>query len=97
MRLIDQELLDFDTRILAHWDEARVEQALRETPELYRNHLVIARWLDDWIEGLEDQADHTDDRVNDGFIAALREVRAHLRQADLVPAGILYEETVGHG
>ena len=87
--LTDAELFDFDKNRLAHWDEARVAEALEEFPELYRNHLTIAIWMQGWAERLEEDADSEFAR---GYARAVREVTAHLRQADLVPGGALLLE-----
>jgi hypothetical protein len=89
----DDELLGFDPSTLAGFDEDRTRRALADHPDLYRNHLLIALWLDGWItrnrEGLHGR-EWTD--VDQGFEMALRDIRAHLRQADLLPGGILHDE-----
>ncbi|MEU0236772.1 hypothetical protein ABZ234_03710 [Nocardiopsis sp. NPDC006198] len=90
MRHSDEELLDFDKERLAAWEPKRVENVLiGEDGDLYRNHLVIAKWLDQWAEGLPEEGD-------EDYRQALREVGAHLRQADLVPGGVLYDQ-MQHG
>jgi hypothetical protein len=43
--LSDDELLEFDRSRLADWEEDRARRLLVEQPELYRNHLAIARGL----------------------------------------------------
>ena len=49
MPLSDRELLDFDRD---DWGEARAQRLLVDQPDLYRNHLVIARSLQRWAAGL---------------------------------------------
>lgn len=78
------EALQFPTDNLAHFDQARIDRALTESPELYLNHLRIAKHLDSWSESsaADDDAD---------FAQALREVAAHLRQGDYLEDGILLQ------
>jgi hypothetical protein len=83
-------LFDFDTDRLAGYDPVRVDRALREHSAIYVNHLQVAQWLQGWAERLDEQADSRRDDTD--FIRALREVAAHLRQADLVPGGPLLDE-----
>lgn len=90
MSVSDDRLLDFDASRLVHWDTTDVKRLLAEYPELYRNHLGIAKLLDSWV----DRLDADDDGNNAGFAQALREVAAHLRQGDLLPSGVLYRQLV---
>lgn len=96
--LSDDELFDFDRSRLAHWDDAGpFARALSRASDLYRNHLIIAKWIDQWITGLEDmKQDPSLGEGHEDFIQALREIAAHLRQADFLPGGVLYDEFVGH-
>lgn len=87
----DVELLNFDTSMLADWDEGRAQAALNgEAGALYRNHLHIAMHLDQWAErvGQWDVGDTNAPRM-EGFKQALEEVAAHLRQTDYLPEGSL--------
>ena len=79
------KLADFDP------DEARSTLA-GEHGELFRNHLVIAHWLDRWRQGIA-RGPMTDasPEWQAGVEYALLEVAAHLRQGDFVPGGDLYE------
>lgn len=81
-----EKLLDFDTTLLAGYEPATTERALREHREMFANHLAIARWVQDWADRLEPE---TDIEGNEHFIRALREIAAHLRQADFLPGGPL--------
>ena len=84
------DLFDFDTERLADYDPARVREALREHPAVYVNHLQVAQWIQGWAERLEEGSNQIHDHTQ--FAKALREVSAHLRQADLVPDGPLLKE-----
>ena len=85
------DLFDFDTNRLADYDPARVRRALREHPAVYVSHLQVAQWIEGWAERLEERsASELHDHRGSG--QALREVAAHLRQADLVPGGPLLKE-----
>ena len=81
------DMFDFDTYRLADYDPARVRKALREHPAIYVNHLEVAQWIEGWAERLEPYGGDSSD--DSDFVKALREVIAHLRQADLVPGGPL--------
>ena len=91
----DSELLDFDANRLADYDPARSEELLRsEHGDLFRNHLVMALWIDGWRE----RADETygrDEKWSDGADYSLREIVAHLRQGDFMPDSFFFRETVG--
>lgn len=94
MTLDDQKLLDFDTSRLAAWDEVDTEQLLTEQPDLYRNHLVIAKWIDRWLEDMTHPSSGLEGKSEEGFQEGLREISAHLRQGDLLPGGGVFEQTV---
>jgi hypothetical protein len=98
MALTDEELFDFDRKRLDGYQERWVNEVLETMPDLYRNHLTVAKWIDHWRDGLEDATNSPSakgyEAHYEGMVDALREIAAHLRQADLVPGGILYEDTV---
>jgi hypothetical protein len=76
----DKELLDFDRTALEDWDEERARAALDgEDGPLYRNHLHIALHLDRWAEA-ESRRTDTDARYKAGYIRALQDMAAFLRQ-----------------
>lgn len=86
-------IFDFDTENLADYDEKRMEVALAEHPALIVNHLHIAAQLEAWAGRLlEDRVIPRNEQSNTGFAAGLREVAAHLRQADYLPGGAMLEE-----
>ncbi|MGW3072362.1 hypothetical protein [Kitasatospora sp. NPDC001132] len=90
----DEQLLDFDKDRLAHWNQADAEQALAgERADLYRNHLAIAHWIDGYAQRLEEGefAENPTD-FNKGYLEGIRDLAAHLRQADLLPDGTLLAE-----
>ncbi|MEU9576421.1 hypothetical protein [Streptomyces chilikensis] len=83
----DQELLDFDTDALEDWDERRARAALDgDDGPLYRNHLHIAMHLDRWAEAESGRTD-TDARYTAGYVQALEDVAAFLRQTYYLPGG----------
>jgi hypothetical protein len=93
--LTDNELLDFDLKRLGGLTR-EPRSILEEHGDAYRNQLVAARWIERWAEGLEGpRPDRPADRYFDGMAEALRDVAAHLRQGDLLPGGVVYEDIVG--
>ncbi|WP_020111604.1 hypothetical protein [Rhodococcus sp. 114MFTsu3.1] len=81
---------NFDTDELASYDQTTVDQALRDHPAIYLNHLEIAEHLDAWAEAID--KDHTQPPNSDGaYQTAIREIAAHLRQADYVPGGSMLD------
>jgi hypothetical protein len=86
--LSDDELLDFDRSRLADWDEDRARRLLVEQPELYRNHLAIARGLQGWADRLETPGAEPDRN----FTQAIQDIAAHLRQGDFLPGAAMFEE-----
>jgi hypothetical protein len=46
------------------------------------------------VDRLEEHAPLTGERYNEGYVQALREVIAHLRQGDFLPGGQVYDEMV---
>jgi hypothetical protein len=94
MALSDDELFDFDHSRMANWSGERAHDTLARLPDLYRNHLTIAKMLDQWIERMESDFSRSGE-YTDGCVQGYREVAAHLRQADLVPGAELYDEITG--
>ena len=92
--LADDDLLDFDHDRLAHFDLEEAKKQLVEQGEVYRSQLVAARWIEGWRERLEaDESPVQSADWQEGYAQALREVTAHFRQGDLIPGGVLHEET----
>jgi hypothetical protein len=83
----DDDLLDFDRTRLGDWNAGRASRLLSEQGHLYRNHLAIAKWIDGWKETMN--ADGLDGDEQKGFVDALGEIAAHLRQGDFVVGGEL--------
>lgn len=94
MERTDEQLLDFDTTDLANWNLQAATAALAgEHGSLYRNHLAVAEWIASWSQNLRDgEFLENPSEFNEGFTRALAEVAAHLRQADLLPGGVLLGE-----
>ena len=98
MALTDEELFDFDRKRLADFDIRPARRLLEEQGDVYRAQLVAAKWIDYWREGVLGMSGpaaprHSED-WNEGFEYAMRETAAHLRQGDLVPGGVLHDETL---
>ncbi|MDP9201112.1 MAG: hypothetical protein M3P26_04165 [Gemmatimonadota bacterium] len=93
MALTDAELFDFDYSRMADWSDERARETLARLPDLYRNHLTIAKMLDQWIARGEKGSDRGE--FQRGLAAGYREVAAHLRRGYLVPGCALYDEFVG--
>jgi hypothetical protein len=83
----DEELLNFDTSTLEDWNQARVRAALNgQDGALYRNHLHIAQHLDRWATA-ESRRTDTDTRYKAGYVQALADMAAFLRQTYYLPEG----------
>ncbi len=81
--------------LIAYPDE-QAEALIAQFPELYDNHLNVARYLDDWASRVDGEI--TRDRnlsVSDrdyltGYARALSDVAHHLAQGDCLPGGPVY-------
>ena len=86
-------VFDFDANELSLYEPEGIDEVLIEQPALYLNHLRIARSLDAWAKRLETGQFSTgpfdEDKYQRGWARALREVAAHLRQAEYVEGGYL--------
>ena len=93
MPLSDRELLDFDRDDSG---ESRAQRLLVEQPDLYRNHLVIARSLQRWAAGLlvEASVPGVSHHGRVDCIDALLAVSDQLRSGELVPGGRLYDAEI---
>jgi hypothetical protein len=94
--LTDDELLDFDLTRLDGFETAP-RTLLQRHGDLYRNHLVVARWLMRYHDDRSRRAVSAalGDRGTDfekGALDSLRDIAAHLRQGDFLPGGRLYED-----
>lgn len=100
MALSDDDLLDFDGDRLAAYDPVRSEELLAgEHRDAFRAQLVAAMFVEGWISRIreDDWAGLHPEGYYDGFKAALREMAAHFRQGNLVPGGVLHDETDAGG
>ncbi|MEW2283199.1 hypothetical protein [Streptomyces sp. NPDC047841] len=83
----DDALLAFDTGDLEDWDEHRARAALDgRHGALYRNHLRIALHLDSWAHAEGGRTD-VDAPYKAGYVQALRDMAAFLRQTYYLPSG----------
>ena len=78
----DGSLLDFGTESLVNDDIEHARRLLGQQHDVYGNQLAIAKFIDGWIQRLA--ADGVPSEFNDGFAAALVEIRTHLRDGDLL-------------
>ena len=86
----DEDLLDFDTARLAGMTTGRTPRKLLYLHgDLYRHQLVMARHLELWARR---QSEVRLTEFQDGFMDALTDIAAHLRQGDYLPDGKLYRE-----
>jgi len=98
MALTDDELLDFDHDRLAHFVLEDAKRTLSEQGEVFRSQLVAARWIEGWAKTMAKDAEPGNLRsaeYEEGVQYPLAQVGAHLRQGDLVPGGVLYDDTAG--
>jgi hypothetical protein len=86
-------IFDFDETGLPNYQPEKIHKILIEQPALYAKHLWIAHHLDGWVTRLETGKLSTtgidNDQSQQGFIRALREVPAHLRQGNYVEGGYM--------
>ncbi|WP_237295674.1 hypothetical protein [Streptomyces violaceoruber] len=89
----DEHLLDFDKERLEHWDGEHAARLLQGSDAaMYRNHLEIAQWIDGWVDEMEASASaNLNPEHEKGVITGVRAIAAHLRQADLLPDGVLLQ------
>ncbi|KMS80408.1 hypothetical protein ACH49_07685 [Streptomyces leeuwenhoekii] len=87
MRQPDEDWLDFDTSALEDWDDERARTALHGVHgPLYRNHLRIAAELDQWAAAEARRTD-ADAGYKAGYVQALEDMAAFLRQTYFLPEG----------
>ena len=86
-------IFDFDDKDLVNYEPEEIDKVLIEQPALYINHLRIARSVDKWAGRLESSPEAGfSEEYQKGYVRALREIAAHLRQADYVEGGVLIVE-----
>jgi hypothetical protein len=92
----DSDLLRFDRKRMPNFKLAKARRTLAgRHGGLYRNHLVVAHFIDGWRERtLRPRLLPRPRDWQQGFEYAMREVAAHLRQGDFLPGGILHDEQV---
>jgi hypothetical protein len=94
MSLTDDDLFDFDHARLVHFDLESARRQLAENGGTFRAQLVAALWIEGWRQrAAGDELPTQSDDWREGFDTALREVAAHIRQGDLIPGGVLHDET----
>lgn len=88
------DIFNFDPDCLIGYDRVLIDRVLIEQPELYLNHLRVAQHITAWADRDEQRHPSTsdDDRYQKGYVEALREIAAKLRQADYVVGGVMLRE-----
>jgi hypothetical protein len=91
------DIIAFNADNLACYEQADIDEILVEHPALYLNHLRIEGASQGGPPGCN-RAYSTSGKADDfqrGYIQALREVAAHLRQGDYVEGGsmIIIQQT----
>ncbi|ARV80832.1 MULTISPECIES: hypothetical protein [Mycobacterium] len=86
------DIFNFDDSNLATYDPKKINRVLSEQPALYINHLRIARSIAGWADRLDADATTSGAEFQRGYAKALREIAAHLRQADYVEGGPMIVE-----
>ncbi len=70
--LTDDELNDFDRTQIVDWDPKDAQRARNDHPDLYRNHLTIAKMIDAWIVNLPAE----DNDYYRGIVRAQQDIEA---------------------
>jgi hypothetical protein len=93
--LSDAELFDFNAAQLADYDDERAHAALENYGDAFRYQLVAALHLDAWADRVEEDDSPAAQTMNPlevrGYVNALREVAASIRQCAYLPGGIAFE------
>jgi hypothetical protein len=84
----DEQLLNFDKSELADWRPDKAAETLAgPDADIYRNHLHIALFMDRWEERLKQQDVASSREFHEGYIKAVQDIGAYLRQMYLMPGG----------
>jgi hypothetical protein len=98
MALSDAQLFDFKAGLMADYDDAQARADLEWHGDAFRYQLVAALHLSEWAETLADESDpiYESMEANEirGWVNALQNVAAYLRQGYYLPGGKLYDEVV---
>ncbi|WNG80179.1 hypothetical protein C6A86_018205 [Mycobacterium sp. ITM-2016-00316] len=85
-------IFNFDADNLGAYEPEKTDKLLTEQPAVFLNHLRVAQALRGWAKRAEDRTFGSEE-YQKGYIRALREVAAHLRQGDYVEGGeMLFSE-----
>ena len=92
MVLTDEDLLDFHLPPGPLGTTPRT--LLREYGDLYRSHLLVARWLErhEHTHAVAELAGPIAQAFEDGVRDTLHDVATHLRRGDFLPGGELYKD-----
>lgn len=93
--LSDAQLLDFNAAHILLYSDEETREYLERFGDAFRYQLVGALQLDEWAANLEDDPIASMDPVEvRGWVNALRNVAAILRQGNYLPGGSLFEGVV---
>jgi hypothetical protein len=92
--LTEDELFDFDKSELPDWDEERSDRAASEYPDLYWNHLTLAKWIEMYNGKLEESFTSVGSEYPSVCREALLNIAAWFRQGDFLAGGRVYEAYV---
>lgn len=96
--LSDAELLDFNAALMVDYQDELTHERLEEYGDAFRYQLVAALQLSEWAETLADPDDPINRTMNAveirGWVNALQNVAAYLRQGYYLPEGRMFEGVV---
>jgi hypothetical protein len=95
--LSDQELLDFNAALMLAYDDEEAHKSLEKCGDAFRYQLVMALHLDAWAARLlEDEGALAREGLSPGetrgWVTALQELAAQIRQGAYLPGGIHFED-----
>lgn len=95
--LSDQELFDFNAALMGDYSDEKAHVDLEKYGDAFRLQLVAALHLDSWAARLQEDdalARRLDEKEIRGWVNALQNVAALLRQGYYLPDGLHFEEVV---
>ena len=97
--LSDAELFDFNAALLEDYDDERAHANLKRYGDAFRFQLVLALFLDEWVDVLKDPESAGYERSMGehelrGWVWALQGVADSLRSGDYLPGGCIFEHVV---
>jgi hypothetical protein len=100
MSLSDAELFDFNAALMEDYDDEKAHADLEEYGDAFRFQLVAALHMDAWVERLQDPDSRASRGMDEievrGWITALKNLAAFLRQGYYLPGGSFFEQVVSN-